>query len=431
MFVESRESARPNHHEVIRSAPKEPFEDLATLAAQVTGADCAAIAFLYGDTFSIKAQFGNFPWEEISRHALPCSESKSLDTTTSICIADLSRDEKYRERSRDLIAKGFRSFISVPLAIDEELGAGILIVLDQRPLSFTKEQVHSLQTIARHTILEAEFQRRVDRRALLSEVLRLRFSNAQLIEVNQIWQDSQAKLRESFRQRDEFLSVATHELKTPVTSMKLVLQLLERTCSKQDSLSRDEVLRSLGPALRQTEKLRLLIDNLLDLSRIREGRLVLERETFDITALANEVCHRMLGQSEWMHQPLKMRFAEPVVGEWDRLRLEQVLTHLLSNAIKYGGGKPIEVRVERTAECALIEVLDQGIGIPAESQKSIFKPYERATRAHRTDSLGVGLYIAQCVVQAHGGTIEVKSEPGRGSAFTVRLPLYPGDGKFC
>lgn len=233
-----------------------------------------------------------------------------------------------------------------------------------------------------------------------------------------------AGLREALSGRDELLSIATHELKTPLTSLNLVLQLLERLAGKQESISSDELLQMIQPMQRQMGRLTKLIDNLMDLSRLRHnGGLVLAHETFDLREIVQEIGARYQPQALWRGSPLTVEAPEPVVGRFDRFRLEQVIGNLVINAIKYGEGKPIRLTLESDGRFATIRVIDQGIGIAAPDQERIFGRFERATSQLQTQSLGLGLYIVHEIVKAHRGTIEVTSEPGKGAEFTLRLPL--------
>jgi signal transduction histidine kinase len=231
-------------------------------------------------------------------------------------------------------------------------------------------------------------------------------------------------LREALSGRDELLSIATHELKTPLTSLNLVLQLLDRLANKQESVSSKDLLQMIQPMQRQMGRLTKLIDNLMDLSRIRhQGGLVLAHESFDLCEIVQEIGVRYQPQALWRGSPLTVDAPEPVVGRFDRFRLEQVIGNLVINAIKYGEGKPIRLSLQKDGFFAVIRVIDQGIGIAPADQERIFGRFERATAELQTQSLGLGLYIVHEIVKAHRGTIEVASEPGKGAAFTIHIPL--------
>lgn len=225
---------------------------------------------------------------------------------------------------------------------------------------------------------------------------------------------------EAIRARDDFLSVAGHELRTPLGA--LVLQT-EFMLSAAEPFA--AVRERSGPVLRSVRRLAKLADELLDVARIRGGRLRLELEPVELGSLVREVAPRT---AEGLGRPasdLSIVASTPVEGRWDPLRIEQVVVNLVSNACKYGGGKPIEVRVGRSSNGAELVVQDHGIGMTPSDQERIFERFERAVTPHEYSGLGLGLWITREVVQAHGGRISVRSQVGKGSEFTVELPLVP------
>lgn len=224
--------------------------------------------------------------------------------------------------------------------------------------------------------------------------------------------------------RDQFMSIASHELKGPLTTLKLHLQNTLRLVRKgdADALSVERFVPILEKIDRQGERLTKMIGNLLDVSRITAGKLQLEPEEFELADLVRSVADSFKDDLEHRSQELSIRAVNPARGQWDRSRVEQVVRNLLGNAIKYGEGKPIEVRIESDASLTRLSVKDRGIGISPEQQKRIFAPYERAVTSRRFEGLGLGLFISRQIVAAHGGTITLDSAPGKGSTFTVELP---------
>ncbi|WP_224248053.1 PAS domain-containing sensor histidine kinase [Hyalangium gracile] len=224
--------------------------------------------------------------------------------------------------------------------------------------------------------------------------------------------------------RDDFLSIASHELKTPLTPLSLKLQVMARLVSSEQG---EELTQRLGRDLdgmrRQVRRLSDLISDLLDVARISGGRLRLELDQVDLASLVREVSARFEAEAERAGGRLQVYVEAPLVGRWDRLRLEQVVTNLLSNALKYGPGKPIHVRAELHGERARLTVRDEGIGIDAPHLARIFEKFERAVSDRHYGGLGLGLYITRQIVRALGGAIGVESELERGSTFTVELPL--------
>ncbi|WP_254627498.1 ATP-binding protein [Myxococcus sp. CA040A] len=224
--------------------------------------------------------------------------------------------------------------------------------------------------------------------------------------------------------RDEFLSIASHELKTPVTSLQLSVQGLLRL-SRLGTLRAapmETVAHSLETIERQAKRMAKLVTTLLDVSRIHAGRLDLELEEVDLAALVRDIAARFSPELATSGARLRVHADTPMPGVWDRSRLDQIVTNLLANAIKYGEGRPIDIAVEGNAATALLEVRDQGIGIPPERQTRIFRAFERAVSSRHYGGLGLGLHIVSQLVERLGGSVRVESEAGRGSTFTVELP---------
>jgi signal transduction histidine kinase len=232
-------------------------------------------------------------------------------------------------------------------------------------------------------------------------------------------------LEAAVRARDEFLSLASHELKTPLTSLMLQTQLLQRREQRGEVLPPESVKRLLDQTARQTERLARLVNDMLDISRLAAGKLALETETFDLAELASDVVAKLGPQLSEAQCEVSVRAPEPVVGTWDRYRLEQVLTNFLTNATRYAAGQPVEVSVRRLEQRAELRVRDNGRGIAQEDQERIFRKFERAVGLREVGGLGLGLFIVREIVEMHGGTVRVESGVGRGAAFTVALPLQP------
>ncbi|BDG06477.1 PAS domain-containing sensor histidine kinase [Anaeromyxobacter oryzae] len=232
------------------------------------------------------------------------------------------------------------------------------------------------------------------------------------------------KAQEEVRERDEFLSVASHELRTPVTALQLQLQLLQRAAQRSVAELPGLVGDKVEALERQTRRIALLVNELLDVSRMRLGKLQLRLEALDLAELARDATEHLGPEVERSGSSLALDLV-PTTGQWDRMRMEQVFTNLLVNAAKFGEGKPVALRVRPAGELARIEVTDEGIGIAPEHQSRVFERFERAVPAQNFGGLGLGLYIVRQIVEAHGGTIAVSSAPGTGTTFTVELPREP------
>jgi signal transduction histidine kinase len=232
------------------------------------------------------------------------------------------------------------------------------------------------------------------------------------------------ELRRSVETRDTFLSVASHELKTPLTPLSLKLQTFSRAferglvAGELPRLRKDvEVMR------RQVRRLTDLINDLLDVARLGSGQLRLEREPVELCALAREMAMRFEPEAVRAGCRLEVHAEGEVRGHWDKLRLEQVVANLLSNALKYGAGKPVRFHVEAAGPWACLVVQDEGIGIEPEALERIFQKFERAVSDRHYGGLGLGLYVTKQIVDALGGSVRVESAPGRGATFTVELPV--------
>jgi signal transduction histidine kinase len=217
--------------------------------------------------------------------------------------------------------------------------------------------------------------------------------------------------------RDEFLSVAGHELNTPLTGLKLLLAAASRP-----RVPREQEAAKLEAATRQVDRLSRLVTQLLDVSRIGDGRVRIEKGPCDLAPLVDDVIAGLADDAHRAGSEIRERLSRPCSGSWDRLRIEQIVSNLLSNAIKYGAGKPISVELDSLEDRVRLVVRDRGIGIECESQRRIFERFERAASARHYGGFGLGLWITRQVVEAHGGSITVESAPGQGSTFSVYLP---------
>ncbi|MBF5046481.1 histidine kinase [Aggregicoccus sp. 17bor-14] len=240
---------------------------------------------------------------------------------------------------------------------------------------------------------------------------------------------SEERLERAVQARDEFLGVASHELNTPLTSLKLQVQGLQRLLAQRMDQARspeeEKLARTLGRTDRQVRRLSQLVSDLLDVSRINAHQLALRRAPVDLGELLEETVDHASDEPSLDAGRIQLQRGRgaPIIGVWDRSRLEQAVTNLLSNALKYGRGRPVQVRARVHAGHALLEVQDHGLGVRAEDLTRIFERFERAISPSEVSGLGLGLYITREIARAHGGSVEVQSRPGEGSTFTLRLPL--------
>ena len=257
--------------------------------------------------------------------------------------------------------------------------------------------------------------------ALYGKPATILFLNQDITSLKAVEQD----LIRLIRARDEFLSIASHELKTPLTSLQLQAEIRLRELKKRPSQVMDprRFEEDLSNDLRQIKRVARLIDDMLDVSRIRSGKLALRRTCFDLGELAREVAARFAPQATLEGVRIDVHIDGPISGYWDRFRLEQVCLNLLTNALRYGEKKPVRLEVKAAHESAFIHVKDLGIGIDPKDHARVFDPFERAVSANEISGLGLGLHIAREIVRAHGGSIHLRSQPREGSEFIVQLPI--------
>lgn len=267
------------------------------------------------------------------------------------------------------------------------------------------------------TLLGAPRSEGGDDIALAEEVARrlaIALENARLYE----------RAEEAVRARDEFLAVASHELKTPLTPLRIRIHALERLVARDEltSVPREKLVQLLCGAEEQVLRVVGLVDDLLDATRISARRLKLRPEPMDVVASVRAVVERHATELAEARCAVHVDAPGEVRGVWDRLRVEQVITNLVLNAAKYAPGTRVDVRVRSEGARAYIAVHDGGAGISPEDQERIFLPFERAARYLEVSGFGLGLFIVRQIVEAHGGRVTLESAPGQGTTFTIELP---------
>jgi PAS domain S-box-containing protein len=289
---------------------------------------------------------------------------------------------------------GARTALALPLTVRGQTLAALLLVSDKPGFQYGPHELALAEELAR-------------RGSVAMDNARLYLQSLQAV-----------------RLREDFLSVASHELHTPLTPLRLHLQTLQRAMAAQgDGAAR--LMPKVDKALGQVKRLSQLVDDLLDVSRLTAGRLRLHWEQVDLVELTGELLERFSEQARAADCTLHLRAEGSIIGHWDRMRLEQVLTNLVTNALKYGQGHPVEFHLTASGGWASWSIRDHGIGIAPEDLDRIFGRFERAVPTRKYGGLGMGLYISRAIVRAHGGDIRVESWPGQGSVFTAELPLEP------
>jgi len=272
---------------------------------------------------------------------------------------------------------------------------------------FAKGNLTRLASAVEREVREAEL-----RRGRLAEQRRAEAERERLL----------GELQAAVQARDMFLAIASHELKTPLTSLQLHVQGLRRN----DALAKmtpGRLEAKIDRIARQVTRLTTLVNGLFDVLRITQSRMTLACEEVDLAEVVRDVIAQTQDLLQIAESPIALR-ADPVVGFWDRARIETVVSNLLSNAAKFGAHKPIEVSVTAANGGARLVVADHGIGIAPEAQRRIFRKFERAVPVEHYGGFGLGLWIVRQIIEAHGGGIQIDSRLGEGSTFTVELPRH-------
>ena len=228
---------------------------------------------------------------------------------------------------------------------------------------------------------------------------------------------------EATKIRDEFISIASHELKTPLTSLKLQTQMTIRQILTPEILPTVKIKKQLDYTVNQIDRLDKLVDDMLDISRINAGKLIIHKTEVNLSDLIEELTERFMPQFEAVGCTIEKNLNPQVIGYWDAYKLEQVLNNLFSNAIRYSPHKKISIGLITKHDKAIFNVKDEGIGIASDYLERIFEHFERISST--ISGLGLGLYITRQIVELHQGTIRVESELEKGANFIIELPLKP------
>lgn len=366
--------------------------DIVESAIEIAESDFGNIQLLDSETNDLKivAQRG-FPqfwldfWNHVSKGQGACGTA--LAAGHRVIVEDITKDP---------------IFIGSE-ALDVQLKAGVRAVQSTPLLTRSGKPLGMFSTHYRNPGRPSQYTLR-----LLDLLARLA---ADAIEQSQL----KMELSKAVALREEFLSVASHELKTPLTSLKLQLQMIE--------LGKNDV-GSVTLALKQVESLNSLIEDLLDVSRLQSGKFSFQSERTDLSEVVESTALQFSEQLKSANCPIALNLQKPLIGKWDPRRIEQIVANLISNAIKYAPGSKIEVITNCQEDLVTLIVRDSGPGIPNHLHEQIFERFNRGNRSiNNYGGLGLGLYIVRSIVEAKGGKIRVDSESGKGAEFVVQLPL--------
>ena len=323
---------------------------------------------------------------ESYRHVMATAAPALISEISDDRLAQLAVDADHVSLLRDI---GLGAYLCVPLMARDEAWGALTLASAESGRRYGPDDVVRLQELARRCALAID--------------------NARLYQ--------QAKA--AIAVRDDFLSIASHELRTPLAALQLTLQRVDRTL---EPLKNEEIGRSMARAIRQLDRLNELVARLLDVSRVGKRELELNVESVDFARITRDMLDRLGEAAQQAGSILEADLPSELPGRWDRMRMEQVITNLVTNAIKFGEGKPIAVRLAGDSSSVELTVRDRGIGIEPDVLPRIFNRFEQGVSGREYGGLGLGLYITRQIVEAHGGTIEAQSELGAGSTFVVCLP---------
>ena len=319
---------------------------------------------------------------------------RGTDKTRHIPIVFVTAAGKEMNFSFQGYESGAVDFLHKPLDINAvQSKVNVFVALHQQRAE-TRRQVQALE------------QSRQQQEALLQEL-----------------RATQAELQRSLRMRDEFMSMVAHELRTPLNTLFLETQMRTLNLERGNlaAFAPEKLPKMVARDARQIRSMVRLIDDMLDVSRISSGKLSIRREPVDLAALVRRVAEDLAPGPDQLR--VQVQEDACIEGYWDGFRVEQIVVNLISNALRYGDGKPVDISLAKTRNSAVIEVRDHGIGIVAKDQERIFDAFERVMHQDRTGGLGLGLFITKQLVDAHGGAITLQSQPGHGALFSVTLPL--------
>ncbi|MDQ3231879.1 MAG: GAF domain-containing sensor histidine kinase, partial [Pseudobdellovibrionaceae bacterium] len=337
-----------------------------------------------------------------------------------LIIQDTLLDQRFANNPLVTDEPKIRFYAGSPLMVQNGQALGTVCVIDRTPKTIDDMQIEALKALSHQAAHLLELRRFNQQ---LEIMIRMRTEELE---------QSNKNMREALDSRDEFLCVASHELKTPFNALKLKLQFLTHKVKKNTDRGLDFVLGDLQKVDDEINQISELIDKLLDVAALRGKGLMIGPVYFNLTDLVHRVVSRFEEQSNISGTEIRLFLDEKVEGYWDKRRIEQVLENLLSNAIDYGKGRPIIITLRKTVTKAIFDVHDHGQGISKEEQKVIFHRFEKADVSRDSKGLGLGLFIVAQIVKAHEGKLEVISEVGQGSIFTVELPLKAGASTaFC
>ncbi len=318
---------------------------------------------------------------------------------------------------------------SVRKALPEIKGQGFYELLDEvyqtgRPFHGAKLRLSVIQAsgVGKEMYINFTYQAKRDANGKVDGILAVVYEVTDQVNEQKEIELLAENLRSAIVARDTFLGIASHELNTPLTSLKLQAQMNKRMLERQGNFPPEKVKKLLDTTLAQTERLGRLVNDMLDVSRISSGKLAMDFAKTNLSQLVHDILERFSPQLETAGCELSLEIQPDIWAELDAARVEQVLTNFITNALKYAPGKPVLATLTQAEGRAKVSLRDSGKGIALQHQERIFGQFERAGPVNEVNGMGLGLYISKQIVQEHKGRIYVESEPGQGSTFSFELP---------
>ncbi|MES2527240.1 MAG: GAF domain-containing sensor histidine kinase [Bdellovibrionota bacterium] len=377
--------------ELFGSEPEAAFTRLNQLATKILKAPISIFSLIGSKSQFFKSAAGF----EIT------SENNEVPIDVSVCQYSLhgkplsiedTQNHPMFSNNPAVKALNIVGYLGIPVITKDGFPIGAVCVIDHKKRAWTEDEISILEEITAAFISEIE----------LRMALRLAEREAQL--------------------REEFIRIASHELKNPLSAMKLQTQVVHKKISAGKFSAEDNV-KYLASVERQTRRLELMIDDMSDTARLATGKLSLHRKEMNLNHLIENTIYLLNETVAKAGNEVKFVATEEFTGIWDGSRIEQVMTNLINNATKYASGTVIDISLKRKNEMAVIVIKDHGPGITQENQKIIFNKYGRATDTKYIHGLGLGLFISRQIAEQHGGSLNLESEMGHGSVFTMELPL--------
>lgn len=393
--AERQRLAALENYQILDTAPEGDFDDIAVLAAQLCRAPSAAVSLVAADRQWLKARIGIDSCELDREHSF-CAHAMLGDEVMQ--VPDARLDPRFRDNPLVVGAPHLRFYAGAPLVGAGGQPLGSLCVIDYEPRLLTPAESQGLRTLARHVMAQLELRQYARGLDVANE-----------------------RLRDADRIKDEFIARVTHELRTPLTSINGYLEVLD-----DPDLQPGTGVEFLDRIRRNADRLIALVDDMLLAAQAGQSALTLARGVVDLAELARAAAVRNGVLARGRGLDITAEAPEPVMVYADRQRLAQALERLVLNAVKFTPRGVITVRAATDGDDAVLEVHDTGIGISRADQGRVLAPFRRAAAAERAEvqGVGLGLSIVKAIVDSHGGTIGIDSEPGHGATVTIRLPRH-------